>query len=640
MDRVASDLANVLESVQIPVIIVDPTLRIRRFTPAARDISSLLEGDEGRSIDEVTLKIDVEDLPDRIRTTIETGALQEWDVQGPKGRWFRLQIRPYRTLDQRPDGAILSFVDIDALKRAAHEAEGARDYARGIVEAIPIPLVVLDEELRIVSANLAFHQTFAVSPATTENVRLFDLAQGAWEVPALRAALEDSLARRVRFRDLEIQREFPGIGRRDLSLAGCPIPTGSGGVMILLVVDDVTDLRTLASSEKQARLEAEQASRTKDLFLATLSHELRTPLSTMLISSQVLKRIAGDDPKVQRATGAIERAVWNQARLIDDLLDISRIVSGKLTLDLQTVDLATIVHLAVDVVRDAAAAKGLELALELVGSIGPIYGDPARLQQIVANLLDNAIKFTPRGGKIVVRLEGSEGHAELSVRDTGIGIAAEILPQLFERFVQAEGSMTRVHGGLGLGLAIVRHLVDVHGGEVRAESPGDGQGATFRIRLPVAASAAARAGASSSRAMGRSIRGVRVLVIEDDEDTRDAFATVLHELGAEVRAVATAAEGLAAVEAFAPQAILCDIAMPGEDGFAFLNALRSLGSGRGGQTPVAALTAFAGEEDRRRVLKAGFQLHLTKPIDSARLVAAVGALSVWSEQGLRAHFLT
>jgi two-component system CheB/CheR fusion protein len=420
------------------------------------------------------------------------------------------------------------------------------------------------------------------------------------------------------------------VGRKDLVFAGCPIQSGSQGSKILLVIEDVTERRLLESSEKQARLEAEQANRAKDLFLATLSHELRTPLSAILISAQVLQRKAKEDPQLQRATAAIERAVGNQARLIDDLLDISRIVSGKLMLDLQAVDLAVVVHSAVDVARGAAETKGLELEFAVHGSIGPIHGDSARLQQVVANLLNNSIKFTPRGGKILVDLAASGGQAEITITDSGVGMGAEILPHLFERFIQAEGSMTRAHGGLGLGLAIVRHLVNVHGGEVRAESPGEGKGATFRILLPVAVTAFR---ADAPRSVVRSVDGVRVLLIDDDDDTRESFAAMLDELGADVRAASSAAKGLAAVGTFSPQVILCDIAMPVEDGYTFIRALRRLDRDHGGQIPVAALTALAGEEDRRRALTAGFQMHLAKPIDSARLAAAVGTLSVWAEHG-------
>ena len=327
---------------------------------------------------------------------------------------------------------------------------------------------------------------------------------------------------------------------------------------------------------------------------------------------------------VQRASAAIARAVGNQTRLINDLLDISRIVSGKLMLDLQAVDLATVVQSAVDVARSPAQAKGIGLDLAIRGAHHPIHGDPDRLQQVVANLLDNSIKFTPPGGSIAVSLEALDGKARITVRDTGPGLRKDLIPHLFNRFVQAESSMTRAHGGLGLGLAIVRHIVDVHGGEVHVESPGEGQGTTFTVTLPIARQDE-EAAPTARRTVTRSISGVRVLLIDDDDDTRDSCAAMLALNGAEVRAVASVAEGLAAAEAFRPQAILCDIAMPGEDGYAFIRKLRSDQHAR--QVPTAALTALAGEADRRRALEAGFDMHLAKPIDSDRLATAVATLA-------------
>ncbi len=627
LDVLASDLVNILDSVQLPVIIVDQALRLRRFTPTARDVASLVPGDVGRSIDDVKLRVEVDDLPERIRAVIETVAAKEWEVQSVDGRWYRMQIRPYRTTDNRLDGAVLSFVDVDVLKRALRDAEIARDYSKGIVETVPTALAVLDSDLRIVSANPSFHQSFAVAQAPLEGVPLLELAGGAWEGPDLHEAIRAVLTARTRFRSLQVRRELPGGGHRDLSISGSPIQLTTGELVVLLAIEDVTERRMLEASEKQARIEAEQANRAKDLFLATLSHELRTPLSSIMMSAQVLDTAAKDDPRIQRASAAIVRAVSNQARLIDDLLDISRIVSGKLMLDLQAVDLATVVQSAVDIASGAARSKGITLELTIHGELGPVHGDPMRLQQVVANLVNNAIKFTPPGGKIWTRLEATDARAELTVTDTGIGLRADMIPHLFDRFVQAETAMTRSHGGLGLGLAIVRHLVHVHGGEVSAESPGEGRGATFRVTLPLAAVGSAPV-RSAPRAVVRSIAGLRVLLIEDDDDTREACATMLTARGVMVRAVASVAEGLAEVDAFAPQVILSDLAMPGADGYAFIRELRRRPPDRGGKTPVAALTALASEDDRRRCLEEGVQMHLPKPIDADRLAVAIGTLAL------------
>jgi len=629
LDLVANDLGNVLESVQIPIIIVDQTLRVRRFTPTAREISSLHPGDLGRSIDDVKLKVKLDDLAACVRETIAANAPKESEVEGLDGRWFRMSIRPYRTADGRLDGAVISFVDIDVLKRALEEAQHSRDYAERIVETVPMALIVLDDELRIVSANPTFQRSFAAREVATEPAALFELADGALDVPPLREAIERSRDSHTAFRDLEVQCTFWASRHRDLVVAGCPIHGAGGEQMLLLAIDDITERRLLEESEKQARIEAEQANRAKDLFLATLSHELRTPLSTILMSAQLLQRTAAADPKIRRASAAIERAVGNQARLIDDLLDISRIVSGKLILDLQAVDFASEVQTAVDVAQSSAEAKGLRLELVIAGPLGPVHGDPARLQQVVANLLNNAIKFTPSGGKITVGLAAIDGRARLTVTDTGLGLRAELIPHLFDRFVQAESAMTRAHGGLGLGLAIVRHIVSVHGGEVHAESRGEGRGATFVVTLPLATNQE-RGASAISRTVTRSIDGIRVLLIEDDDDTREACATMLEVHGADVRGARSVAEGFAALEKFSPQVILCDIAMPGEDGYAFIRKLRS--GDRGREIPAAALTALAGEDDRRRALASGFQMHLAKPIDADRLATAVATLRDWPQQ--------
>jgi two-component system CheB/CheR fusion protein len=547
-----------------------------------------------------------------------------------------MQIRPYHTVDNRLDGAVLSFVDVDVLRRAIEDAEGARDYAKSIVETVSSALVVLDAELRVRSANTAFHNTFSLSSKAVEGKPLSELSGGLWHEPALEAALDTALRHREGFVALELETELPRTGRRIFSLSARPIVWGRGAPMVLLALDDVTSLRTLESerdqlldSEKQARIEAERATRAKDLFLATLSHELRTPLSTMLMSAQLLRQLAAGDQRIDRPSAAIERAANAQARLVDDLLDVSRIVSGKLMLDLGPVDFTAVVREAVEVARPSALAKGLELDLSVEGSAGGVYGDEARLLQVVNNLLTNAIKFTPHGGHIQVHLVSEGERAELSVTDTGMGIRADVLPRLFDRFVQADSAMTRIHGGLGLGLAIVRHLVEVHGGTVAVDSPGEGQGSIFRITLPTGSLAAAPA-EQPLRLVSRTIEGVRVLLVEDDDDTREVYAAMLAELGAHVRAEPSTAKALEGLSYFQPDVILSDIAMPGEDGISFIREVRRFEHERGGFVPAAAFTALASDEDRHRALEAGFQLHVPKPVDAAHLASAVATLVEWS----------
>jgi two-component system CheB/CheR fusion protein len=635
LDEVANDLVNVLASVEIPVIIVDLELRVRRFTPTVRSVARFIPEDVGRSIDDLKLNVQVDDLPDRIRAVIQGLVPTQWEVQDHQGHWFRMQIQPYRTADGRLAGAVLSFVDVDALKVALKDAEVARDYARSIVETVTSALVVLDDRLAVVSANQAFNAMLGLSARAADTRSLFEVAGGLFEVPSVHRALGQLLAEHTPFSSLEFRAPIDHGSRRVLSLTGRWIVWGGGRPMVLLAIDDITGLRTLEAergllleSEKQARLEAERANRAKDLFLATLSHELRTPLATMLMSAQMLQVTATDDPRIHRASASIERAAKAQSRLIDDLLDVSRIVSGKLMLDLGPVDLTQVVQEAVDAARPSAQAKDLDLELVLEGEVGAVYGDAARLLQVANNLLTNSIKFTPRGGRVSVRLACHAGQARLTVTDTGMGIRPEVLPQLFSRFVQADSSVTRTHGGLGLGLAIVRHLIEAHGGVVQAESPGEGRGATFRVMLPVGSQRMAAVPAARGTTV-QTIVGVRVLLVEDNDDTREACSSMLTQLGADVHSTSSAAAGLAELERFEPQVILSDIAMPGEDGFTFIQRVRRREPERGGQVPAAALTALASDEDRQRAIQAGFQLHVAKPVDSARLAAIVRALADW-----------
>ncbi len=342
-----------------------------------------------------------------------------------------------------------------------------------------------------------------------------------------------------------------------------------------------------------------------------------------MIEAQLLARGAGD-PRVERASAAIDRAARTQAHLIDDLLDVSRIVSGKLLLDPRPLDLREVVHSAFDMAVPAAEAKGLKLTLTIAdGFTGAVYGDAIRLQQVVTNLLANAIKFTSRGGSIRVHLEQEDTRAVITVTDTGMGIRPEVLPHLFAKFVQADSSVTRTHGGLGLGLAIVRHLVDAHGGEVTAESPGEGRGATLRVTLPIGASRQVE----GSTSVAHDLSGLRVLLVEDDDDMRQSLCSLLEQLGAEVRGAASAEAGLRAMDGFLPHVILSDIAMPGEDGYSFIRRVRRLPVSRGGRVPAAALTALASDEDRRQARDAGFQLHIAKPVDGVRLAAAIRSLA-------------
>jgi PAS domain S-box-containing protein len=393
----------------------------------------------------------------------------------------------------------------------------------------------------------------------------------------------------------------------------------------------------LLSSEKLARNEAERANRLKDEFLATISHELRNPLNAILGWAHMLRLGKLTPPNAERAVETIYRNARSQAQLVSDLLDVSRIISGKLRLDVRTVDLISIVTAALDSIRPAAEAKEIRVQTVLDSATGPISGDSDRLQQIVWNLLTNAVKFTPTGGRIQVKVHRLDSNVEIVVSDTGVGINKEFLPYVFDRFRQADASTTRVHGGLGLGLSIVHQLVDLHGGSVSVNSEGEGQGATFTILLPFVSSAndqkevEAASPVQTDEVVGLeglpSLEGLTVLVVDDEADTRELIREVLKECGSEVILSRSAAEALEAIEKYKPDILISDLGMPDEDGYSLITKIRALPPERGGHIPAAALTAYARAEDRMRVLRSGFQFHLPKPVDSAELVTVVASLA-------------
>ena len=410
---------------------------------------------------------------------------------------------------------------------------------------------------------------------------------------------------------------------------------------------DVTDKHRIASereflleSERAARGEAERASRTKDEFLATLSHELRTPLNAVLGWTQVMRKLQNLPPEAINALAVIERNARAQAQIIADLLDMSSIISGKVRLDVQRLDLASVVNSTIETVRPAAQAKSIRLNVVLDPMAGPVRGDPNRLQQVLWNLLTNSVKFTPKDGRVTVTLARVNSHLEVEVADTGAGIDPAFLPHVFDRFRQADASTTRQHGGLGLGLSIVKQLVEMHGGSISAKSPGQGQGATFRLSLPLSPtsedsleSANKRehpARSSAAPALDRipeiDLKGLKVLVVDDEPDARSLIQRVLEDCGAAVTTAASATEAIRILKDGTLEVIVSDIGMPGEDGYALIRRVRALGDSNA-NVPAIALTAYARIEDRVKAIHAGFQLHLSKPVEPVELIAMVESLA-------------
>ena len=452
-------------------------------------------------------------------------------------------------------------------------------------------------------------------------------------------------------------------GTRKCRCAAARIPSDDGTILLvraehvqaahdpfLLLKNRIADLRSevrrrmaleaereeLLEREREARTAAEQASRLKDEFLAVISHELRTPLNAIIGWVSMLTNHEVPAEKREHALETIHRASMAQLHLVEDLLDISRMTRGELSLEMETVQLVEVVEEAIEAVSPTAGKKGVRLDVVLDRETGPVSGDPDRLQQVVWNLVSNAIKFTPADGHVQVRLERINSHVELVVSDTGVGIDPDFLPFVFDRFRQAEQSLSRAHGGAGLGLAIVPHLVEAHGGVIHAHSDGAGDGATFIVSLPLllferppALDGAGEPGrGSAERGSGGQppLDGIAVLLVEDHESSREMVELLLENAGADVTAAATATEARQAFDRSVPDILVCDIQLPDEDGYSFIRKVRLRDDDDGGRVPAVALTAFGRGEDRVRALEAGFQVHLAKPVDPAELLALVRAL--------------
>ena len=487
----------------------------------------------------------------------------------------------------------------------------------------------------ITSWNLAAERMFGYSAeeAVGQSIKII--------IPRERWDEEDDVL--ARLRRGEVIDHFETVRHRkdgslvEVSLTVSPVKDETGRIVgASKIARDISERRRTEEERTRLLAEAQAANRAKTDFLAVLSHELRTPLNPILGWAEVL-RLRRDDPEMTtRGLESISRNVKAQVKLIDDLLDISKIEAGRLRLDVRTVELAPIVEAVLDSIAPAAEAKQIHVHSVLDPS-SLVLGDSDRLQQVIWNLVTNAVKFTPKRGRIQVILSRINSHVEVTVSDTGQGIAAEYLPSVFDRFSQADTSIRRHFGGLGLGLTIARELVELHGGTIEARSEGEGKGATFVVKLPRSLVAAPPPGEvrehPTAAAPGPpdlpypSLAGLRVLVVDDDAATREVAQAILEPLGADVRLAASAAEALALLVRDRPDALVADIEMPGQDGYALIHSVRALPAHQGGGTPAAALTAFARPEDRWRALDAGFQLHLAKPVEPYGLAIAVAHLA-------------
>ena len=625
------DLLNLLRSVELPILMLQDDLRIRRFTPAAQRIFNLIASDVGRLFSDIRSNINIPDLESLIREAIDTPTVLEREVRDGSGRWYSLSIRPYKTTENQIDGAVLSLLDIDNLKRNAERLRASRDYAEAIVETVRQPLIVLDEELRVKTANRSFYQMFQLSPAQTERQPFFELGNGQWNIPHLRQLLEEILLENNQFQDFEVEHEFENIGSKTLLLNARELVLPEESRSILLAIEDITQRQQLEAERTQllveqvARTEAEAANASKDQFISILSHELRTPINSISGWSQILRQSNLDQETTTRGLETIERNAKLQSQLIEDLLDISRIIRGELRLEFRPFSLTSLIEAALETVRPAAEQKEIQLESSLACP-ARVSGDPTRIQQVIWNLLTNAIKFTPEGGRVEIHLTCDPDHAQIQTIDTGQGISPDFLPHIFERFRQSNSASTRKHGGLGLGLAIVRELVELHRGTVTAQSAGVGQGTTFTVRLPLTTTPLETNQNPEASQSASDFTDIKILVVEDNDDARGLLSLWLEEENANVTAVASAQAALEALNQSLPDLIISDVSMPEVDGYTLIRQIRALPLDRGGQIPAIALTGHAGQSDRQRAMTAGFQRHIAKPVKLNELTEAIASL--------------
>ena len=566
-------------------------------------------------------------------------------VRVPQGRRVAISSTFFPLLDGagQVSHVAIVFKDLTTEIEAREQAEQERDLLRAIFRQSGDGIVVCDEEGIIRGFNPEAERQHGVERKAVPPAQ-WASAYGLLDMRGQALPLSDTpLYRALKGERVENARWMvrrPDASVRILTGTALPLhhPDGSPAGAVVTTRDETErlrleeDLRRQSATTQRLYEEAQELHRIKDEFLATVSHELRTPLQAILGWARLLQETDEGPARRMHGLATIERNARVQARLVDDILDASRLVSGTLRLDWKPVDLAAIVRAVGDGFKELASAKGVGLSLDVPAGPLVVGGDATRLQQIVWNVLSNALKFTPAAHRVDVRLRAEEGQAVLRVADSGIGIDPEFLPHVFDPFRQADSSTTRAHGGLGLGLALVSHLVEMHGGSVEAHSDGSGRGAVFTIRLRLEAPdalAAAATPASVARVVRVPARlsGVRVLVVEDEADTRDLLSAALGHSGALVESAASAEEALDALRRRRPDVLVCDIGMPGEDGYALLARVRDLTEEEGGRVPAIALTAYARPDDRGRALAAGYQVHLAKPVDPDELISLVARMA-------------
>jgi two-component system, chemotaxis family, CheB/CheR fusion protein len=623
----AEVLGSILDTVDVPIIVVARDCNMSRFNLAAAEALGVSSLDVGRHLSHIASLADASGIDQECARVMHDGLPSRREIRLGERR-FMVHIAPLSSGDGSTRGGVLTFTNVTAFRASIEQAIYEREYTKTIVNAVLMPLVVLDDSLRVQTANRAFFDWFGVPREKAQGMHLSDL--GDWSTSELVAASLKATLEGREFRTVEFEGDFHKAGRRTVLLDACRLPSNKSA-LVLLSFRDITARKALEiqrelllAQEATLRREAEAAVRAKDRFLAALSHELRTPLSPVLLAASALDEHPDLAPALREKVATIRRNVELEVRLIDDLLDLNRVTSGKMHLEMQPTRLHVALTLALQTCEGEVASKKLNVHLDLQAKDDVVNADPVRLQQVFWNVLRNAAKFTPEGGDIFVRSENVGDAVRVEVRDTGVGIAANVLPKVFDAFEQGDINTARQFGGLGLGLAICDSIVKLHAGAIRAESEGVDRGATFVIEFPMpsvqqVAAAASRhdnrrqeVAAAAPRVDGQI---VRVLLVEDHEDSRELLADLL---GARNFAVKTASSIAAALQLAASErfdVVISDLGLPDGTGWDLMKQLRDRHALKG-----IALSGFGMEADHQRSREAGFCDHVIKPVNPTRLV--------------------
>ena len=609
--RLNNDLNNFHASVSMAIIRLDLQLNVQHFTPQAEKLFNLIAADISRPIGGIRHNLDLPDLESLLKEVIDDAGVREREVRDKEGRWYSLRARPYITVDKKIDGVVVVLIDIDDMKRLERDTQQLRGYAEAVVQTVP-PLLVLDNQLKVKTINRSFCHKFGVLAADALNRSVYDLDGGQWNIPKLRELFDGVLRTKHFFYDVEVAHEFKNIGHRTLLLSARKVES-EGIEDILLCIEDITE-------RKHAEQTVASAGRAKDEFLAILAHELRNPLAPIRNSLEIMQLASGNPAMLDEARLRIQRQVNKMVQLVDDLMDVSRISRGKVVLRRRHIALGPVIDDAVETIRTMPECARREISVKLPDDPIILDADPLRLSQIICNLVNNACKYTNTDGKVAILVERSGGEAVIRIKDTGIGIASDMLPRVFDMFTQIDHSLERTRGGLGLGLAIVKNLVQMHGGTVEACSFGLGKGSEFVVRFPIFEGALGSSGTMKAVAPpepAEPFEKRKILIADDNMDSAESLALLLQLEGHEVRTAFDGLDAIALAEEFRPDVAMLDIGMPRLNGYDVVREIRKAEWGK--EMVLIALTGWGQEHDRRDALGAGFNHHLVKPADLADL---------------------